>query len=40
MTAAHAIINLCYPQAAPAAWGVPFIGTASVKAKSDSESVW
>jgi len=29
MTAAHAIINLCNPQAAPAAWGIPFVRTTS-----------
>jgi hypothetical protein len=32
MTAAHAIINLCDPQAAPAAWGIPFLGTTSINA--------
>jgi len=29
MTAAHAIIYLCNPQAAPAAWGIPFVGIGS-----------
>ena len=39
MTAAHAIINLCIPQAAPAAWGIPFGRTASVTAESGLERV-
>jgi hypothetical protein len=29
MTAAHAIIYLCNPSAASAAWGIPFVNIAS-----------
>jgi len=32
MTAAYAIINLSNPQAAPAAWGIPFVGIAPINA--------
>jgi len=39
MTAADAIIHLTNPQAAFAAWGIPFVSVAPVGAASGSERV-